>query len=62
MKKENMKYKIGDILRTKDRFTVEIREIFFDYDTNKWYYSVSPIGFNASFNREIEEGKLRKVK
>ena len=57
-----MKYKIGNILKTKDDFVVEIREIFFDYDTNKWYYSVSPIGFNASFNREIEEGKLRKVK
>lgn len=62
MKKEEMKYKIGDILKTKDGFTVEVREIFFDYDTKKWYYSVSPIGFNASFNREIEERKLRKVK
>ena len=61
MEKENMKYKIGDILKTKDDFVVEIREIFFDYDTKKWYYSVSTIGFNAQFNREIEEGKLRKV-
>lgn len=57
----NMKYKIGDILRTKDEFTVEVREIFYDYDDKKWYYSVSPIGFNAPFNREIEEGKLKKV-
>ncbi len=56
-----MKYNIGDILKTKDGFIVEVREIFYDYYTRKWYYSVSPIGFNASFNREIEEGKLEKV-
>jgi hypothetical protein len=54
-------YKIGDLLKTKDDFIVEVCEIFYDYDTNKWYYSVSPIGFNAVFNREIEEGNLRKV-
>ena len=55
-------YKIGDLLKTKDDFIVEVREIFYDDFTNKWYYSVIPIGFNVSFNREIEEGKLRKVK
>lgn len=54
-----MKYKIGDILKTKDGFVVEVTEIF--YDNGEWWYSVKPIGFNAPFNREIEEGKLRKV-
>lgn len=59
MKKEEMKYKIGDILKTKDGFTVEVTEIF--YDNGEWWYSVKPIGFNAPFNREIAQGNLRKV-
>lgn len=54
-----MKYKIGDILQTKDGFTVEVTEIF--YDNGEWWYSVKPIGFDAAFNREIKEGKLKKV-
>lgn len=57
----NLKYNIGDLLKTKDDFIVEVREIFYDNFTRKWYYSVSPIGFDAPFNREIEEGKLKKV-
>ncbi len=55
----NMKYRIGDILETKDGFTVEVTEIF--YDNGEWWYSVKPIGFDAAFNREIKEGNLRKV-
>lgn len=53
------KYKIGDILQTKDNFTVEVTEIF--YENGEWWYSVKPIGFDAAFNREIKEGKLKKV-
>lgn len=52
-------YKIGDILQTKDGFTVEVTEIF--YENGEWWYSVKPIGFDAAFNREIKEGKLKKV-
>lgn len=54
-------YNIGDLLKTKDDFIVEVREIFYDNFTRKWYYSVSPIGFDALFNREIEEGKLERI-
>lgn len=55
------KYKIGDILTTRDNFKVEVREIFFDNYTKKWYYSVVPVNFSTSFNREIEEKDLKKV-